>query len=76
MKTKIALNEAYKTKAYCVKCESKVMISPEVHGEFMNRPCKFLETIHGNKMLSFWYFTSKNYAFMRRAFCAFTSTFS
>ena len=34
MKTRIALKEAQKTKAYCVKCESKIMIPPEVHGEF------------------------------------------
>ena len=36
---------------------------------WMNPSCKFFETIHGHKTVSFWYLTFWIYTFMGRAFC-------
>ena len=42
----------------------------------MNPSCKFFETIHGHKTVSFWYLTFWIYTFIRRAFCVFSTNFS
>ena len=43
---------------------------------WMNPSCKFFETIHGHKTVSFWYLTFWIYTFIGRAFCVFSTNFS